>query len=220
VESPDGRSRFVPLPETIPVKYTEEEAEYVSIRPVVRQSFRAAELIDMILGVTGKDLSRIQQILRSGTVVFHSYRYWWEGFEADAAALEQILAHYPDQDSSRPFRAEDCSEAILESSGSAARHTLRLRRDAAGKRKLLRARSLWDCLMNLTRDTAPAYREYSYALRGDLYSMSLSPSQVEQLARDASQYAPRTLRAELAILPEIARITFICPRTGSRELTS
>jgi hypothetical protein len=60
----------VPLPETIPVKYTEEEAEYVSIRPVVRQSFRAAELVDMVLAVTGKDLPRIQQILRSGTVVF------------------------------------------------------------------------------------------------------------------------------------------------------
>ena len=114
----------MPLPETIPVKYTEEEAEYVSIRPVVRQSFRAAELIDMILGVTGKDLSRIQQILRSGTVVFHSYRYWWEGFEADTAALNEILARYPDSfsenDASRSFRVERCAEAILESSGSPA----------------------------------------------------------------------------------------------------
>jgi hypothetical protein len=211
----------VPLPETIPVKYTEEEAEYVSIRPVVRQSFRAAELVDMILGVTGKDLFRIQQILRSGTVVFHSYRYWWEGFEADAAALEEILARYPDSfsenDPSRPFRADRCTEAILESSGSPARHTLRLRRDVASKRKLLRARSFWDCLMNLTRDAAPAYREYSYALRGDLYSLALSPSQVGQLARDAAQYAPRTLRAELANLSAMAQITFLCPRANSRD---
>lgn len=211
----------MPLPETIPVKYTEEEAEYVSIRPVVRQSFRAAELVDMILGVTGKDLSRILQILRSGTVVFHNYRYWWEGFEADAAALNEILARYPDSfsenDPSRLFRAEHCTEAVLESSGSPARHTLRLRRDVAGKRKLLRARSFWDCMMNLTRDGAPAYREYSYALRGDVYSMSLSQPQTEQLVRCASQYAPRTLRAGLANLPAMAQITFLCPRADSRN---
>jgi hypothetical protein len=214
----------VPLPETIPVKYTEEEAEYVSIRPVVRQTFRAAELVDMILGVTGKDRPRIQQILRSGTVVFHSYRYWWEGFEADVAALDEILTRYPDPfsntDPSRPFRAERCTEAILESGGSPARHSLRLRRDAAGKRKLLRARSFWDCLMSLAQNAAPAYREYSYALRGDLYSIALAPPQVAQLARDASEYAPRALRAELAILPSIAQITFLCPRARSGELTS
>jgi hypothetical protein len=211
----------VPLPETISVKYTEEEAEYVSIRPVVRQSFRAAELVDMVLAVTGKDLPRIQQILRSGTVVFHSYRYWWEGFEADAAALDEILARYPDSfpenDPSRPFRADRCTEAILESSGSPARHSLRVRREVADKRKLLRARSFWDGLMSLARDTAPKYREYSYALRGDLYSMALAPSQVAQLARDAAQYAPRTLRAELANLPAMAQATFLCPRANSRD---
>jgi hypothetical protein len=211
----------VPLPETIPVKYTEEEAEYVSIRPVVRQSFRAAELVDMILAVTGKDRPRIQQILRSGTVVFHSYRYWWDAFEADAAALDEILAQYPDSladnDPSRTLRAERCSEAILESSGSPARHSLRLRRDQAGKRKFLRARSFWDCLMSLAQNAAPAYREYSYALHGDLYSMSLAPLQIAQLARDASQYAPRNLRAELVILPVIVQITFVCPRAISRD---
>ena len=51
------------LPETIAVKYTEEEAEYLSMRPVVRQTFRAAELVDMIVRVSGKDSERVQQIL-------------------------------------------------------------------------------------------------------------------------------------------------------------
>jgi len=54
----------VPLPETIPVRYTEEEADNFSIRPVKRQTFRLRELVDMVLRVTGKDLPRVQQILR------------------------------------------------------------------------------------------------------------------------------------------------------------
>jgi hypothetical protein len=53
----------VPLPETISVRFTEEEAEYVSIRPVRRQIFKLRELVDMILSVTGRDLPRVQQIL-------------------------------------------------------------------------------------------------------------------------------------------------------------
>ena len=64
----------MPLPDVIPVRYTEEEAGYVSFRPVVRQSFRPDQLLDMVLSVTGKDPARITQILRSGTVVFHFYR--------------------------------------------------------------------------------------------------------------------------------------------------
>src|ERR1700676_1344415 len=88
----------MPLPETIPVRYTEEEAGYVSFRPVVRQTFRTHELLDMVLSVTGKDAARVRQILRSGTVVFHFYRYWWEGFEVDEAELAALLAHFPDPD--------------------------------------------------------------------------------------------------------------------------
>ena len=88
----------MPLPETIPVKYTEEEAEYLSVRPVVRQTFRLRELVDMVLAVTGKDAARVQQILRSGTTVFHFYRYWWPAVEAGEDELAPLLAEFPDPD--------------------------------------------------------------------------------------------------------------------------
>jgi len=213
----------VPLPETIPVKYTEEEAEYLSVRPLVRQEFRSAELVDMVVQVAGKDLARVQKILSSGTIVFHSFRYWWTGFEADPAALSEILRKYPDADPQRPFRAEDCNEVILQSGGSLAvtgsppRHSLRLRRDDANKRKLLRSRTVWDILMNLARATAPSYREYSYSLRGDIYALVLGPDQVARLAHDATQAAPRALRADLAVLPSMSQIIFICPRVASQS---
>ena len=209
---------LVPLPDSIPVKYTEEEAEYLSVRPVVRQAFSSTELVDMVVSVAGKDLARVQKILSAGTVVFHSFRYWWTGFEADAASLREILQKYPDADPSRAFRAEDCAEVILESSGTPPRHSLRIRRDEAGKRRLLRSRSFWDNLMNLARNAAPTYREYSYSQHGDIYALSLTPEQIARLAREATRSAPRTLRADLAVLSAISQIVFVCPRPASRSI--
>jgi hypothetical protein len=212
----------MPFPETIPVKYSEEEAEFISMRPLVRQTFRPAELVDMIVAVTGKDPQRVQQILRSGTIVFHFYRYWWPGFDAEPGKLAEILARYPDANPARPFRPEHCTGAVLESGtasapehmleGSAARHSLHLRRGDTARKRLFRSRSLWDALMDLTRPNPPAYREYSYALRADIYMLQPNPAQLARLAREAAQYSLRTLRPQLAILPTLSRVMFVCPR--------
>jgi hypothetical protein len=202
----------VSLPETIAVKYTEEEAEYLSVRPVVRQTFRMNELVDMILSVTGKDSARIQQVLRSGTVVYHFYRYWWTGFEAEAAALSAVLAAYPDHDPARPFRAEDCTGALLETGAYPPRHSVELRREAASAKRLFSARSFWDSLLELARAAAPAYREYSYTHRADLFSREISPEEVAALQSDAERIAPRALRVQLQALPEAARVVYLCPR--------
>jgi hypothetical protein len=212
----------VPFPETIPVKYSEEEAEFISMRPLVRQTFRPAELVDMIVAVTGKDPQRVQRILRSGTVVFHSYRYWWQGFDAEPDKLAEILARYPDANPARPFRPEDCTEAIFESRAtsapdpllqtSAPRHSLRLRREDASRKRLFRSRSPWDALMDLARLTPPVYREYSYALRADIYILQPTAAQLTRLARDAAQFSPRALRRHHAILPSVSQVVFVCPR--------
>jgi hypothetical protein len=215
----------VPLPETIAVKYTEEEAEYLSMRPLVRQTFRAPELVDMIVQVAGKDPARVQQILRAGTVVFHSFRYWWQGFDPDAPALAEVLAQYPDADPARPFRAADCTEVILESSGSPPRHSLRITKESAAKssplQKIARALrhqpSFWQILMNFAEaaQPRPRYREYSYTRRGDLYSIALTPAQIARLAQEAARHAPGTLRAELLEPPAISQIVFLCPRPAA-----
>lgn len=208
------------LPESIAVKYTEEEAEYISMRPVVAQMFRGSELVDMIVRVSGKDSERVRQILRSGTIVFHSFRYWWQGFEPDAAALGEMLAIYPDADPSRAFRGEDCTEIILESSGSPARHSFRVVREEARRRRLLRSRSFWECLLDLAKGNLPRYREYSYALHGDVYTAPVRAEHVAILARDASRYAPGKLRGDLAGVfgggVAISQAVFICPRGKSR----
>src|SRR5579863_7613183 len=186
------------------------------MRPLVAQTFRAAELVDMIVRVAGKDSERVQQILRSGTIVFHSFRYWWQGFEPDMAALGEALATYPDADSSRAFHAEDCSEIVLESSGSPARHALRITRGEARKRRLLRSHSFWDCLLDFAKENTPRYREYSYAAHAAVYNVAVSVEWLARLAREGSRYASRTLRGSLAgILGSgvvISQVVFVCPR--------
>jgi hypothetical protein len=206
----------VSLPETIEAKYTEEQAEYLSMTPVVRQTFRARELVDMIVQGAGKDVRKVRHVLRAGTVIFRSYRYWWEGFEADAAELGEVLATYPDADPARLFYAASCTEVILESSGSPPRHSLRIKRaEAEGKSgvlSFLRSGNFWDALMKLGEPGKIHYREYSYAMRADVYARALTADEVVRLAAEANRQASRELRGELMGLPSVSQIVFICPR--------
>ena len=211
----------MPLPAQIPVKYTEEEAEYLSVRPVVKQTFQLAELVDMILGVTGKDPARVQQILRTGTLVFNFYRYWWTGFNADADELAAELGKFPDADPARAFRAEECNVAVLAGRGfqPAPGHVtlpangIELSRAEAGRKRLLRRKTFWDALMNVPSERAPEYLDYSYQRRADLYMAEISPEQAASLARAAQKLAPRSVRAHLAQIVGAARILFLCPRS-------
>ncbi len=61
----------MPLPKTIAMRFTEDDAGYVTVRPVVKQTFRLPELADMVVSVTGKNAVRMQQIFRAGTVVYN-----------------------------------------------------------------------------------------------------------------------------------------------------
>lgn len=212
----------VPLPAQIPVKYTEEDAEYLSVRPVVRQTFQLAELLDMILGVTDKDAARVQQILRTGTLVFNFYRYWWTGFDADAHELAAALAQFPDADPSRPFRAEECGVVLLAGKSwqpspghvTLPANGIELSRAEAARRRLFRRKTIWDTLLDISRENAPTYLGYSYLRRADIYSAEIAPEQAAALARSAEKLAPRSLRAHLAQISAATRILFLCPRSS------
>jgi hypothetical protein len=204
----------VALPEAIPVRYTEEEAGYVSFRPIVRQTFRLNELLDMILTVTGKDPARIRQILRSGTVVFHFYKYWWEGFEVSEAELAPLLTRFPDADPARLFRAGECSRVLMES-GSLPHPSTLLDIDRAGasQKALWRRRSVWDVLLSLAAPEALSYVGYSYEHRGDLYRREIAAEQAAALATEVEKLAPRNLRHDLvAASAKASHLAFICPR--------
>jgi hypothetical protein len=200
------------VPDTIPVRYTEEEAEYLSVRPVRRQTFRLDELVDMVLSVTGKDAGRIQQILRSGTVVFHFYRYWWQALDLSAEELAGVLAGYPDPDPGRIFRAEECALILLESAGHPPRHTMELDRASADRRKLFSGQSAWDKLLAPARALPPGYHGYSYSRRADLFDLTLAPEQAAAILAEAARVAPRGLRITLEHFPPVVRLVYVSPR--------
>jgi hypothetical protein len=202
----------MPLPETIPVRYTEEEAGYVTVRPLVRQTFRLDELLDMILSVAGKDAARVRQLLHSGTVVYHFYRYSWAGFDADEAELAAALARFPDADPSRPFVASQCTNVVFDDAGVNPRHLLDLDRESASKRRLFRGQSFWEGLLEIAVEEKPAYQKYSYSRRADLYRIDLDAENAARIEDAADRLASGKLRSALRVLPSAACILFVCPR--------
>ena len=146
----------MPLPEQISLRYSDEDAGYVSMRPVVRQTFRLHELIDMIVTVVGRDPDRVRQILRTGTVVYNSYRYTWDSLSADPAELTTLLASFPDDDPSRPFDPSKASAVLLESGGGTQRRVTELSRHDASSKKLFAKDSPWNVLLHLAAADPPA----------------------------------------------------------------
>ena len=204
------------LPAQIPVRYSEEEAGYVSFRPVVRQTFGLHELLDMILSVTGKDAARAKQILRAGTIAFHSFRYWWTGFEPSDADLREALAGFPDADPARAFSADDCTLVILESGGVAAHEIAEIGREAASARRWFARGNIWQLLVETAPRTPPAYQGYSYARRADVYRRDLEPAEAAAIAAQAERVAPRTLRNFARSIEEARRLLLVCPRRDRR----
>src|SRR6202140_625691 len=191
----------MPLPETIPVRYTEEEAGYVTVRALVRQTFRLDELLDMILSVAGKDAARVRQLLHSGTVVYHFYRYSWTGFDADEAELASALARFPDADPSRPFAPDQCMVAIFESGGVNRRHLMELPRAAGSKRRVFRGESFWERLLEIAGHDKLQYEGYSYGRRADLYRLNMNRENALQIAQAVKRLAPSGLQSLISVLP-------------------
>ncbi len=196
------------LPETIAVRFTEEDAGYVTVRPVVKQSFRLAELADMVVSVTGKNGARVQQIFRAGTVVYNGYRYWWDGFASTENEVAGLLAPFPDDDPSLHFNPAQVTAVSLEIGGGAQRSFVKITRREASAKRLWHKQNPWEILLKAAQDSTPRYQSYSHAEHADVYRVHLSP----ETALSLISAAPRTLRKKLAALRPPAAIQFFVPR--------
>ncbi len=154
------------LPEIIRVKISSEVAEFISITPVVVREMPARELIEAMLGVTGKDAARVREILHRGSLVEGASRFRWDALDADQPAIESVLATFPDPDPARPFTPALCLRAVLKGPNT----RIDIPRQAGSERRLFRKRSFWDVLMEFSEAAAPRYLGYSYRERADHYA--------------------------------------------------
>ncbi len=197
------------------MRFTEEDAGYVTVRPVVKQTFRLAELADMVVSVTGKNVPRVQQIFRAGTVVYNGYRYWWEGFSSNENEVTGLLALFPDDDPARLFDSAEVSAVSLEIGGGAERSLVAIARREASAKRLLQRRSPWEILLTAAKNSIPRYEKYSHADRADVYHGHLSPETAALLLKQLRDAAPRALRKKLAPLQPPAAILLFVPRKNS-----
>src|ERR1035438_8040607 len=131
------------LPQTIRVKLSSEAAESLSLTPVVVQELAVRELIEQMLGITGKDEARIGELLKRGTLVSGASRFRWAGWDADAEGVRDVLATFPDAEPWRTFEAAGCVRAILRGG----RQALEIPREVGERKGLFQRTSFWDLLM-------------------------------------------------------------------------
>ena len=161
--------------------------------PVVRQAMPVAELIEQIVRVTGKDAPRIQEILRQGAMVSGASRFRWAPMEAAVEEIRQVLLGFPDPQPERPFEAARCVRAIL----TGGRAAIELTREAASRKGWFERRSFWEVLMEAAAGLAPAYQQYSYADRADVYRVELPVEAARALREQAGLLRYSTLEMQV-----------------------
>ena len=181
------------LPQTVRVKLSSEVAEAISITPVVLQELPVRELVEHLLGIAGKDESRIREMLLRGTLVSGATRFRWAGWDADVASLRELLATFPDADPARPFAAAGCIRATLRGG----RHAIEIPREAAARKSLFQRKTFWDLLMEVAGASGPAYSGYSYRDRADRYVREFTPAEIERVRAAASEVRYSALREQI-----------------------
>jgi hypothetical protein len=178
------------LPQTIRVKLSSEAAEAISITPVVVQELPLRELVEHMLGVTGKDETRIAELLLRGTLVSGASRFRWVGWQPGLDNLRELLATFPDPEPGRTFAAERCIRATLRGG----RQPIEIPRDAGARKTLFQRQSFWDLLMEVIAATPPSYSGYGYRDRADRYLREFTHAETEHLRAGSSAVKYSTLR--------------------------
>jgi hypothetical protein len=181
------------LPQTIRVKLSSEVAESIALTPVVVQEMAVRDLLEHVLGVTGKDEARIRDLLLRGTLVSGATRFRWGGWEAEPDALRELLCTFPDPEPLRAFEAGTCVRAILRGG----RQSIEIAQDVCSRKGLFQRRSFWETLMTVASAGTAAYLGYSYRDRADRYLREFTRAEAEQLRAASASIQYSTLRDQV-----------------------
>jgi hypothetical protein len=191
----------MPLPDTIRIKLSSEAAEYVSITPVVVQEIPLRDLVEHMLGITGKDEARVRDLLLRGTLVSGASRFRWTGWEAEPESVRALLATFPNADPSRPFAPDRCIRVVLRGP----RQPIGIPREIGGRRgfiaRILRRKTFWDLLMEIAAAEEPRYGDYSYRDRADVYQRRLGLPEAERVHEGARMVPYTALQGQIRSVP-------------------
>jgi len=181
------------LPATVRVKLSSEAAEGISITRVVVQDLPLRDLVEHMLGITGKNEARVRELLLRGTLVSGASRFRWTGWEAEPDGLRELLATFPGDDPARPFASERCVRAVLRGG----RQAIEIPREAGARKPLLRKASFWDLLMDLAAAGEIRYLHYSYKDRADCYRFDMPLPAAEKLRAASEVVKYSSLREQI-----------------------
>jgi hypothetical protein len=181
------------LPQTIRVKLSSEAVEAISLTQVVAQEMPVRELIEYMLGLTGKDEPRICELLKRGTLVAGASRFRWTGWAADIDGVREILATFPDADPACPFDAGRCVRAVLRGG----RQALEIPREACSRKGLFQRSSFWEMLMEAAAAGQTTYGGYSYKDRADRFRWELTVAEAGHLRSMSEAVRFSTLREQI-----------------------
>jgi hypothetical protein len=184
------------LPQTIRVKLSSEAAESIALTPVVVQEMAVRELVEHVLGITGKDEPRIRDLLLRGTLVSGASRFRWTGWEAELDGLHELLATFPDPEPLRPFAVGACVRAILRGG----RQAIEITRDAGSRKRMFQRRSFWDALMAVAGGGAAGYLGYSYREHADRYMREFNHDETGRLRAASGGIHYSTLRDQVRMV--------------------
>ena len=181
------------LPAEVIVRISSEMAGSIAMERVSSRAVAIHDLLEQMIGATGKDPARICEVLRRGSLVSGESRLRWQPLEASADEIAPLLGRFPDASPGRPFDPDKCFHIRM----LCGREALDLPREAASRPRLFRRRSFWAALLDLAAGALPEYVEYSYRLRCDHYRIHLDLDRLARLAGAASLLRSNQLAARI-----------------------
>lgn len=183
----------MPLPPTVRVKLSSEAAEAIAMTPVIVQELPVRELIEHMLGVVGKDLGRMREILLRGTMVAGASRFRWAGWPVDEDDLRSLLATFPDADPAQTFAPDRCIRLFLRGG----RQPVEIRRETVARKGLFQRETFWDVLMGIAEAAPLTYVGYSYRERADRFQRDLTVEETNRLRAAVDSVKYSTLRDQI-----------------------